>query len=82
MQDSLLYSRAYWVSRSQIAWNVDAENGSCYLYASKTACLSVTNDGIQGLDTTFMGRFLWIFMFLLRKDYYLNLKFLRKQATM
>ncbi|XP_058182007.1 pullulanase 1, chloroplastic isoform X1 [Rhododendron vialii] len=47
MQDSLLYSRAYWVSRSQIAWNVDAENSSCYLYASKTACLSVTNDGIQ-----------------------------------
>ncbi|KAF7133238.1 hypothetical protein RHSIM_Rhsim09G0146100 [Rhododendron simsii] len=50
MQDSLLYSRAYWVSRSQIVWNVDAENGSCYLYASKTACLSVTNDGIQGYD--------------------------------
>ncbi|XP_028068840.1 pullulanase 1, chloroplastic isoform X3 [Camellia sinensis] len=50
LQDSLLYCRAYWVSRSRIAWNVDAEDGSCYLYASKTAFLSVTNDGIQGYD--------------------------------
>lgn len=62
MQDSLLYSRAYWVSRSQVAWTVDAEDGSCYLYASKTACLSVTSDGIQGLDTTFMGGFLCSFL--------------------
>ncbi|XP_059628366.1 pullulanase 1, chloroplastic [Cornus florida] len=49
-QDCLLYSRAYWVSKSVIAWNVDAGNGSCYLYASKTAALSFTNDGIQGYD--------------------------------
>ncbi|KAJ4720700.1 Pullulanase 1 chloroplastic [Melia azedarach] len=49
-RDSLLYSRAYWVSESVIAWNVDVPDGSCYLYASKTAALSVTYDGVQGED--------------------------------
>ncbi|XP_024032481.1 pullulanase 1, chloroplastic-like, partial [Morus notabilis] len=45
---SLLYSRAYWVSESIIAWNVDVGNGSCFLFASKTADLSLTeNDGVQ-----------------------------------
>ncbi|EXB96160.1 Pullulanase 1 [Morus notabilis] len=48
---SLLYSRAYWVSESIIAWNVDVGNGSCFLFASKTADLSLTeNDGVQGQD--------------------------------
>ncbi|XP_007010038.2 PREDICTED: pullulanase 1, chloroplastic isoform X1 [Theobroma cacao] len=50
LQDSLLYSRAYWVSKTIIAWNVDVGDGSCYLYASKVAALSVTDDGIQGQD--------------------------------
>ncbi|XVF23499.1 hypothetical protein REPUB_Repub13aG0044000 [Reevesia pubescens] len=50
LQDSLLYSRAYWVTKTIIAWNVDVEDGSCYLYASKIAALSVTDDGIQGHD--------------------------------
>ncbi|KAK9283626.1 hypothetical protein L1049_011876 [Liquidambar formosana] len=50
LQGSLLYSRAYWVSKSIIAWNVDLGDGSCYLYASKFAALSVTDDGIQGQD--------------------------------
>ncbi|PSS35252.1 Pullulanase [Actinidia chinensis var. chinensis] len=51
LQDRLLYfSRAYWVSRSQIAWNVGAEDGSCYLYTSKSARLSVTNDGNHGIE--------------------------------
>lgn len=49
MQDRLLRSRAYWVSESIIAWNVYVSDGSCYLYASKNAVLSVTDDGIQGL---------------------------------
>lgn len=48
--DSLLYSRAYWVSESIIAWNVDVPDGSCYLYASRTAALSISYDGIQGAD--------------------------------
>ncbi|GLT88823.1 hypothetical protein SLE2022_068320 [Rubroshorea leprosula] len=52
LQDSLLYSRAFWVSKNIIAWNVDVGDGSCYLYASKVASLSVTNDGIQGEDVT------------------------------
>lgn len=49
-QGSLLYSRAYWVSQFVIAWNVDIGDGSCYLFASKSAALSVTDDGIQGHD--------------------------------
>ncbi|XP_022765473.1 pullulanase 1, chloroplastic isoform X2 [Durio zibethinus] len=49
-QDSLLHSRAYWVSKTIIAWNVDIGDGSCYLYASKIAALSVTDNGIQGCD--------------------------------
>ncbi|KAK8643307.1 hypothetical protein V6N13_012610 [Hibiscus sabdariffa] len=49
-QDSLLYSRAYWVTKTVIAWNVDVGEGSFYLYASKGAALSVTDDGIQGHD--------------------------------
>ncbi|GLT70173.1 hypothetical protein SLA2020_422700 [Shorea laevis] len=52
LQDSLLYSRAFWVSKNIIAWNVDVGDGSCYLYASKVASLSVTGDGIQGEDVT------------------------------
>ncbi|XP_039071914.1 pullulanase 1, chloroplastic [Hibiscus syriacus] len=49
-QDSLLFSRAYWVTKTVIAWNVDVGEGSCYLYASKVAALSVTDNGIQGHD--------------------------------
>ena len=50
-QDSLVYSRAYWVTESIIAWNVDVENGCCYLFASKGATLSFSDDGVQGLDS-------------------------------
>ncbi|KAI3721876.1 hypothetical protein L2E82_32895 [Cichorium intybus] len=49
-QDSLSYSRAYWVSKSIIAWNVDGVGGSCYLYSSRSAALSVTENGIEGHD--------------------------------
>ncbi|KAL7614345.1 hypothetical protein Lser_V15G08164 [Lactuca serriola] len=49
-QDSLSYSRAYWVSTSIIAWNVDAVGGSCFLYSSRSAALSVTDNGIEGSD--------------------------------
>lgn len=54
LQSVLLYSRAFWVSRSIIAWNVDVEDGACYLYASRDAKLSVTDDeilGVQSVDT-------------------------------
>lgn len=50
LQDSLFCSKAYWVSKSIIAWNVDTGDGDCFLYASKTASLVVRNDGIQGQD--------------------------------
>ncbi|XP_062091962.1 pullulanase 1, chloroplastic [Humulus lupulus] len=56
LKDSLMYSRAYWVSESIIAWNVDVGiNGSLYLFASETASLSVMEDdhGIQGHDVKF-----------------------------
>lgn len=48
LQGSLLNSRAFWVSESIIAWNVDAGNDSCYLFTSETAALSLTSDGILG----------------------------------
>ncbi|CAJ2629361.1 unnamed protein product [Trifolium pratense] len=51
MQDNLLlYSRAYWVTESVIAWNVDVQNGFCYLLSSKNASLSISNSQIQGED--------------------------------
>ncbi|CAI9091194.1 OLC1v1026154C1 [Oldenlandia corymbosa var. corymbosa] len=49
-QDCLSYSRAFWVSKSVVAWNVEAENGSCFLYASGTADLFVADNVIQGYD--------------------------------
>ncbi|XP_059307582.1 pullulanase 1, chloroplastic isoform X1 [Lycium ferocissimum] len=49
-QDSLFYSRAFWVTKSIIAWNVGAGEGECYLYASRNAALCVADDEIQGHD--------------------------------
>ncbi|CAH9098703.1 unnamed protein product [Cuscuta epithymum] len=46
----LLHCRAFWVNRSIIAWNVDIEDDACYLYASRDAKLSLTDDEIQGYD--------------------------------
>ncbi|XP_014513519.1 pullulanase 1, chloroplastic isoform X1 [Vigna radiata var. radiata] len=51
MQNSLLYSRAYWVTEFLIAWNVDVANEfSCQLIASKNASLTIANGQIQGED--------------------------------
>ncbi|KEH43309.1 alpha-1,6-glucosidase, pullulanase-type protein [Medicago truncatula] len=52
MQDNLLlYSRAYWLTQSLIAWNVDHhQNGICYLLSSKDASLNISNSQIQGED--------------------------------
>lgn len=55
--DSLLYSRAYWVTEGVIAWNVDAGEGSCYLYASRVAGLSFSEDGIDGALTFYLSSF-------------------------
>lgn len=49
-QDSLSYSRAFWVSKSLIAWNVSVQDTSVFLYASKESNLYLTNDGIRGYD--------------------------------
>ncbi|KAI3989576.1 hypothetical protein MKX01_036185, partial [Papaver californicum] len=43
-------SRAYWVNKSVIAWDVDIGEGSCYLYASKAAKLVATGNDIEGDD--------------------------------
>ncbi|XP_057536245.1 pullulanase 1, chloroplastic [Amaranthus tricolor] len=50
LQGSLNYSRAYWPSKYIIAWNFDVGNGSYYLFASKSASLTVTDRGIEGYD--------------------------------
>ncbi|KAI9124603.1 hypothetical protein K1719_004525 [Acacia pycnantha] len=50
MEDSLLYSRAYWVGKSLIAWNEDIGDGFCYLLASRDASLSIANNEIKGED--------------------------------
>lgn len=50
LQEFLTHSRAYWVSKSLIAWNVDAADSSCYLFASTSAALSAVDGGIQGWD--------------------------------
>lgn len=42
-------SRAFWVSKSVIAWDLDAEGGSVCLYGSENATLSVEDGEIQGL---------------------------------
>ncbi|RZC77055.1 hypothetical protein C5167_001187 [Papaver somniferum] len=49
-QGDLSRSRAYWVNESVIAWDVDIGDGSCYLYASETANLVATGNGIEGDD--------------------------------
>nr|CAD1843931.1 unnamed protein product [Ananas comosus var. bracteatus] len=48
--DLLSYSRAYWVARSLIAWNVDEDDNSIYLYASKKANMFLSDDGVGGYD--------------------------------
>ena len=48
----MLFSRAYWVSKSIIAWDVDVGDGSCFLFASKTAALSIVDDGVEGINFT------------------------------
>lgn len=53
VQDGLLYCRAYWVCKSTIAWNANVGDGSCYLFASKTASLSDTENGVTGYDAKF-----------------------------
>lgn len=53
MQNCLSYSRAFWLKQSLIAWNVDIGDGSCYLYASKDAKLSVSLNEITGTSYRF-----------------------------
>ncbi|KAI4339263.1 hypothetical protein MLD38_024223 [Melastoma candidum] len=50
LQNSLSFSRAFWVNERLIAWNVDSGDCSCFLYASKTASLETVNDSIQGYE--------------------------------
>ncbi|KAK1283202.1 hypothetical protein QJS10_CPB21g00263 [Acorus calamus] len=52
-KDCLSYSRAYWVTKSLIAWNVDVEDASFHLFASKGANILITDQGIEGYDVKF-----------------------------
>ncbi|XP_057798859.1 pullulanase 1, chloroplastic isoform X2 [Salvia miltiorrhiza] len=49
-QDIMLHSRAFWVGKDTIAWNMDVGDSSCCLYGSKNAALSVVNGKIRGYD--------------------------------
>ncbi|KAH6784145.1 limit dextrinase [Perilla frutescens var. hirtella] len=50
LQDIMLHSRAFWVGKETIAWNMDAQVGSVCLYGSKNATLSVVNGEVIGYD--------------------------------
>ncbi|XP_041998053.1 pullulanase 1, chloroplastic isoform X2 [Salvia splendens] len=49
-QEIMLHSRAFWVGKDTIAWNMDVGDGSCCLYGSKDASLSAVNGKIGGYD--------------------------------
>ncbi|XP_010918919.1 pullulanase 1, chloroplastic isoform X1 [Elaeis guineensis] len=50
-QETLSYARAYWVSRILIAWNINYDDDAyVYLYASRKASISLTEEGIEGYD--------------------------------
>ncbi|CAN6460585.1 unnamed protein product [Victoria cruziana] len=51
MKDNLSFSRAFWVTKSLIAWNICVKNACYYIYASRRAKLQLTDDGIEGCDT-------------------------------
>lgn len=48
LQEIMLHSRAFWVGKDTIAWNMDVGDGSCCLYGSKDAALSAVNGKIGG----------------------------------
>lgn len=41
-------ARAYWVTRSLIAWNVNDQDTSLFLYASRDATMHVSDGAIHG----------------------------------
>lgn len=65
-------SRAYWVSETTIAWNVDAPDGFCYLYASKAAALSIDYQGIKGFSSIIN----YNLPFMLEKPYFCQIEWL------
>lgn len=58
LQGSLSYARAHWVARSLIAWDVNVEDTICYLYASKSAELFLTDDGFEGYKLSLVKKVL------------------------
>ncbi|ONK57269.1 uncharacterized protein A4U43_C10F18340 [Asparagus officinalis] len=50
-QDCLSTARAYWVTRSLIAWNVGDDEAVVWLYASRRANLVLTDEGVEGHDS-------------------------------
>uniref|UniRef100_A0A0D9W272 Glycosyl hydrolase family 13 catalytic domain-containing protein n=1 Tax=Leersia perrieri TaxID=77586 RepID=A0A0D9W272_9ORYZ len=50
-QGFLSDARAYWVTRSLIAWNVNDNETSLFLYASRDATMRMSDGVIQGYDS-------------------------------
>ncbi|KAF0891634.1 hypothetical protein E2562_010618 [Oryza meyeriana var. granulata] len=50
-QGFLSDARAYWVTRSLIAWNVSDQETSLFLYASRDATMRVSDGVIEGYDS-------------------------------
>ncbi|XP_066346642.1 pullulanase 1, chloroplastic-like isoform X1 [Miscanthus floridulus] len=50
-QGFLLDARAYWVTRSLIAWDVSDQETSLFLYASRNATMCMSSGVIEGYDS-------------------------------
>ncbi|XP_078166703.1 limit dextrinase isoform X1 [Carex rostrata] len=49
-QEWVSHARAYWVEKFLIAWDINDDQASLYLYSSINANLSLTGQGIEGYD--------------------------------
>jgi len=48
LQEFLSDARAYWVTKSLIAWDVSDQETSLYLYASRSATMFMSNGVVEG----------------------------------
>ena len=48
LQEFLSDARAYWVTKSLIAWDVSDQETSLYLYASRSATMCMSNGVVEG----------------------------------
>ncbi|ONM18918.1 pullulanase-type starch debranching enzyme1 [Zea mays] len=50
-QGFLLDARAYWVTKSLIAWNISDQKTSLFLYASRNATMCMSSQDMKGYDS-------------------------------